>query len=472
MIDGLPLDVRADPIDPLSAEPLDDRYQLVEKIGEGGFGAVFRATDLKLRREVAVKVLRTDDPQRQWTVPERQRFASEMRAAVLVKHPNVVDVYDYESDSEIGPYLVTELLEGATLAAHLRDARALTGVEILGIARQICAALAAVHGAGMIHLDLKPSNLFLKRAPESKLGFALKLLDFGIARATQTGMPNPAVGTLSGFTGSHMVCSPEQVLGRPLDHRSDLYSLGVLLFLLFTRKRPFAGQREAVLEAHLRTSAPRPSSQAGADWIPVELDRLILALLSKHPAGRPESVAAVDEELVRIRQTLLTAWAERFLVEPTTIGACLEAPDTTTIEASLPGELPEVSAPILTPRRATAVLVVDDEEAILDLIRLMLEDAGFHVDVASTGRAAVGHLADGDPPAAIVMDLLMPGMDGLSAIDACRDAGYRGLVVVCSSVRSQRVHDRVALGGCVFVEKGPKLHTLPAVLAAEGVLPE
>jgi serine/threonine-protein kinase len=258
------------------------RYRIQKVLGRGGMSTVYRATDIVLGRPVAVKVLLAaladGDPS------YIARFQREARAAASLRHPAVVKIYD--TGVEHGEhYIVMEYVPGQGLQEVIRERR-LGHREAARIASQVAEAVAAAHTAGVLHRDIKPANVILR--PDG----GVKVLDFGVARTVEeTTITNPAfaVGTVS-------YMAPERVLGRPGDERTDIYGIGCLLYALLTGRPPFvADESMAILHQQVHAE-PVPPSAAGAAVSP-GLDRLILRMLAKDPADRPQSAAEVAKML-------------------------------------------------------------------------------------------------------------------------------------------------------------------------------
>jgi len=256
-------------------------YRIVEEIGRGGMGVVYRARDDRLRRDVAIKVL----PEDVGDNPARlSRFEREARAAAALNHPNILAVYDV-GEYEGNPYLVTELLEGATLRKTLQ-AGPLSVETALPIARQIAEGLAAAHGRGIVHRDLKPGNLFI--IPDGRV----KILDFGLAKLhgqTSAGadetITESVETTPEATMGTVAYMSPEQVRGEPADARSDIFSLGVVLYEMLTGERPFQAETSAEIMAAILRDDPRPLRSADPE-IPAEIATVVTRCLQKWPEDR------------------------------------------------------------------------------------------------------------------------------------------------------------------------------------------
>lgn len=282
--------VDEDEVEQLIGQTIAGRYQVSRLIGDGGMGSVYQAKQLPLDRWVAVKLIRHDLARDPLAV---KRFHREMRAAVRVQHPNTIRVYDYGTAESGELFLVMEYLDGQTLAAALDDRKPLDPARIDHIGLQIVKALAAAHSEGIIHRDLKPQNIvLLDHYGDHDF---VKVLDFGLARFTdQFGGEDNLTLTVDGsMVGTPHYMSPEQISGEVIDHRADLYALGVLLFRMATGQEPFAAKTPfLVINKHLNELPPNPSSIASAA-IPQWLERLILHLLQKDPAHRPQTADEV-----------------------------------------------------------------------------------------------------------------------------------------------------------------------------------
>ncbi|MFC4036209.1 serine/threonine-protein kinase [Streptomyces polygonati] len=265
-------------------EVLDGRYRVEALVGRGGMGAVWRATDLKLDRLVAVKTLHeaavTQDPNAQ------ARFRREVRIAASINHPGVVAVTDYGVTPRTY-YLVMEFIEGRTLASIIADNPAGLPIgAVVSFYEKLLTALAATHAKGVVHRDMKPSNLIVRNDTD-----ALVLCDFGIGKSISPATIDH-VSTTGKFSGTFDYASPEQIRGSfPIDQRSDLYASGCVLYEMITGRPPFLGTGPAKLGAHLHEPPIPPGRlrQQTPDW----LNELTLSLLAKDAASRPESSTEV-----------------------------------------------------------------------------------------------------------------------------------------------------------------------------------
>ena len=258
---------------------LGERYRLDRSLGNGGMGEVFEASDLTLHRSVAVKLM---SPSLVQDEPARARFLREARALAQVNSPNVVAVYDAGEDAE-RPYLVMELVEGTTLERELVGSGRVEPARAVAIATDIASGLAAAHERGIVHRDVKPSNVFLTPSDAAKIG------DFGIARLERP----DATLTLTGQTfGSPPYMAPEQATGGKVDARADLYSLGCVLFQMLVGRRPFSGDDAvSLVYQHVHSTPPRVDSLVPA--VPAELGALVAGLMAKDPDDRPASAEEV-----------------------------------------------------------------------------------------------------------------------------------------------------------------------------------
>ncbi|MFJ3728553.1 protein kinase [Streptomyces sp. NPDC090045] len=265
---------------------LDGRYRLIEPIGAGGFGQVWKAHDPRVDRLVAVKVLTGDAGSSRQVA----RFAREAAVAGGLAHPNIVTVHDFGSAMHNGQtcaYLVMELLAGQPLSAALQAGR-LPLPKAMYVAACIADALEAAHDAGLTHRDIKPSNIMIRSNGKATV------VDFGITKGSDGRHDVTTTGVLIG-TPAYM--APEALSGT-FDHRSDLYSLGCVLYEMVTGRRPFNGTSWHLVNQHIKEQ-PAPLRTLRPD-VPMELERFVDRLLAKDPAQRPASAGAVWDVLKEI----------------------------------------------------------------------------------------------------------------------------------------------------------------------------
>jgi serine/threonine protein kinase len=297
-------------------------FRLLRLLGRGGMGMVFQAEDMHLQRAVALKVMLPEIA----AIPNAAaRFLREARATAAIKHENVVTIYETGEDRG-APFLAMELLSGASLRDWL-EAGNIAGLgQIVEIGRGIARGLAAAHARGIIHRDIKPSNIWLE-APDGKV----KILDFGLARASESE---------SGFThanailGTPQYMSPEQASGLPLDHRSDLFSLGCILYQLAARRTPFPGRTPVAVLSAIARESPAPLEQVNPR-ISSHLAALIARLLSQTPDERPASAAEVVRAL-EIEKANLLKEGESVIVEPVSLNLPGPLTPETTVSTTRP----------------------------------------------------------------------------------------------------------------------------------------
>ncbi len=283
--------------DPLIGALMAGRYKIVGRVGTGGMGTVYRAEQVGLAREVALKVLKQEASYDRETVA---RFQREAKAMSMLLHTNTVRVFDFGEDPSGHLYLAMELLEGELLTSLSERLGTLDVKHAIDIVQQILRSLSEAHSKGLIHRDLKPDNIYLARI-DGHTTPVVKVLDFGIAKVFRDdGKPMDQLETQAGTVfGTPRYMSPEQAQGKPLDQRSDLYAVGVLLYQLLVGHPPFIDDDAVVVMAkHIRDMPEAPRKAAPERPIPVRLERVVLRSLAKDPNARPLSADEFDRELV------------------------------------------------------------------------------------------------------------------------------------------------------------------------------
>ena len=356
---------------------LGGRYRLGERIGTGGMADVRKGVDVRLGREVAVKVLRPDlarDPSFQ------ARFRREAQAAASLNAASIVSVYDTGEDPQGVPYIVMEFVAGRTLRDVVHDEGRLLPQRALELTADICGALQVAHSAGIVHRDIKPANVMLTPSGQ------VKVMDFGIARAATdtTGATQTAA-----VIGTAAYLSPEQARGAHVDARSDLYSTGCLLFELVSGVPPFTGDSPvAVAYQHVREEPEPPSAFDGT--LPPEVDAVVLKAMAKDPSDRYQSAGEMREDLLRARA-----------------GQAVAAP--AVLENTSPEAVPVLADPR---RRRTARGLV--------LAAFLLLLVGIGAGTAVLVRSAVDVSSDGLVPTPAVL-----GLDQRAAVRQLAQEGLR-----------------------------------------------
>jgi serine/threonine-protein kinase len=274
--------------DPLIGRLIDGRYQVRSRIARGGMATVYLATDLRLERRVAIKVMHghlADDNE------YKARFIQEARSAARLAHPNVVNVYDQGQDDDTA-YLVMEYLPGITLRDLLQEHKVLTTVQSMDIMEAILSGLAAAHKNGIVHRDLKPENVLLADDGRIKIG------DFGLARAATA---NTATG--NALLGTIAYLSPELVMRGVADTRSDIYAVGIMLYEMLAGEQPFKGEQAfQIAQQHANDTVPTPSSKNPR--VPAELDELVLWATARDPDQRPRDARMMLDQLLDTQAAL------------------------------------------------------------------------------------------------------------------------------------------------------------------------
>ncbi len=279
--------------DPFIGRVLDGRYRVTERVGHGGMGTVYRAVQVNVQRDVAVKVLRADA-----AADERPRryFEAEARIISRLAHPHTLRLIDFGVSGEGQLYIVTEFLEGRSLEQVIEQDGRVEPEQMLAILRDVADALTEAHGFDVVHRDLKPGNIFLQQVGDREV---VKVLDFGVARYSGRSFQT----TTGSVLGSPGYMAPEQAAAEAITPATDLYSLGVTAFHCLTGRPPFVGDNPyVVMLQHVHERVP-----AFADFgvsVPGPVEALVRRLMAKEPAERPESAAALRDEVVALSRAL------------------------------------------------------------------------------------------------------------------------------------------------------------------------
>ena len=269
-------------------------YKSIALLGEGGMGAVYLAEHPGIGRRVAVKVLHKN-----YTRDEHllARFLNEARAANAIRHPNIIEILDSGMLADGTPFLVMELLEGESLGTRLRQGGALPIPTAVDFAYQTASALGAAHAKGIVHRDLKPDNLFIVADPHDPTRARMKLLDFGIAKLQQGSVADSVKTRTGTLMGTPIYMSPEQCRGtRTVDHRSDIYSLGVIFYEMLAGQPPFVSEGFGEL-VNMHLNVAPASARSKRPEIPPAVDALVLKMLAKNPEDRYADMKEVQAAL-------------------------------------------------------------------------------------------------------------------------------------------------------------------------------
>ena len=447
---------------------LGERYEIGGVLGRGGMAEVHRGRDLRLGREVAVKVLRSDlarDPSFQ------VRFRREAQASASLNHPAIVAVYDTGEDrtaTGATPYIVMEYVEGETLRDVLRREGPLSPERAMSLSADICGALDFSHRNGIVHRDVKPGNVMI--TPQG----TVKVMDFGIARAVSDSAAT--MTSTAAVIGTAQYLSPEQARGESVDARSDVYSMGCMLYELVTGAPPFTGDSPvSVAYQHVREDPRLPSSINPG--IPAELDAILLKAMSKNPANRYQSAADMRSDLMRalagqrVEATPVMGDAEKTTILAATPGgyghdrwddedeearrrkrriiaivaalAALLLAGVIAIAIAMSGDDPETQATVQVPVPPLVNLTEQDARQALVEVNLEIGDVTPRdtTDPAQVGRVlestpAAGAQVDEGSSVALVVgvapdSITMPdvvGFDEQRARDALEAAGFTGNV--------------------------------------------
>ncbi|AUX49017.1 protein kinase [Sorangium cellulosum] len=290
--------------DPLLGKVLNQKFKIHSLLATGGMGVIYRGEQIALERQVAIKVLTPTNSSNQIDPNFHKRFFLEASILARLQHPNIVTVFDYGRVENMEPeryFMAMEFLEGETLFRRLRKAGRLHPPEAMGIARQIARGLREAHKHGVVHRDLKPSNVML--VPGEDSGELVKILDFGLVKVLAD--DSEELTQQGSFLGSPRFMSPEQISHGKVDLRTDVYSLGVILYQMLCGKVPFEAQNSVqILIAHLQQPVPRLRERTPDADVPEPLEAFVLRCLSKDPEGRPVNMEAFIRGLAECGQAM------------------------------------------------------------------------------------------------------------------------------------------------------------------------
>jgi serine/threonine-protein kinase len=393
------------------AEPTIGAYKVLRKIGEGGMGAVFLGEHTLLGRKAAIKVLLPSLSANESIV---RRFFNEARAVTQISDPGIVQVFDFGHHTDGSAFLVMELLEGESMTTRLRRIKRFSVADCTRLMRMTCASLAAAHAKGIVHRDLKPDNIFIVGDPAVTGGERPKILDFGIAKLSGDA-PDMHKTRTGALIGTPVYMSPEQCRGAgEVDNRSDIYSIGCVMFRLLAGRAPFEGEGSGdVIAAHLRE--PAPFAAAFVPDLPDMVDLILQRCLQKDPAQRFQSMTELAQALGQVETMLHHSSQPTIAVE----GANITPIAMSTPTPILPSTITHASGQHAPPSRRTQWPIVVAAALVTAAIAMTIVVlATRHHTVPPARDAAI------IAPAAMPIDAaIAPTIDAPIPADAAIDAG-------------------------------------------------
>ncbi len=401
-------------------------FRVVATLGRGAMGRVYAAEHVLLRRRVAIKVL---EPQFAGDPETVARFVEEARAVNSIRHPNIVDITDF-GELEGRPYYVMELLDGETLSSRIHRLGRLDPADAVAVGAQVASALAAAHDHGVVHRDLKPDNIFLCNHPDYP--DRVKVLDFGVAKLLRRDAVDAPAQTAAGrVLGTPFYMSPEQSLGTAIDHRTDVYALGVVLFECLTGVVPFDRPTSMqVLMAHINDAPPRMGALGHA--VPEMLEDAVHRALAKQPGARFEDMRHLRAVLLGYKErTRRQAQALARVIEPAPVTALIPA---TPVRALMRAPRPAAAAPAPA-RPATRQTAAELAEVVRRIILTRIESRRLVIPTIATSVAtALRELSAPNINLARIAKTL--GDDPLVAAQLLRISGS---TLYCTSRRPQNL---------------------------------
>jgi serine/threonine-protein kinase len=411
-------------------------YRLIERIGAGGMGEVWRAEDTKLLRHVAIKIL---PPQLALDAEWKERFLREARAIAQLNHPNIATIYSIDQQDD-SLFIAMELIEGEPLSQMIAQGP-LTPADAVRVAVHVADGLAEAHEKGIVHRDIKPDNILVSKK-------VVKILDFGIAKQIG-GTADPGLTQGGMVMGTPHYMSPEQALGRAVDARTDIFSLGVVLYEMLSGQKPFTGDAATQVLLQIVMNEPRDIAQA-ASGISRPLAMIVRRCMQKQADDRFQSCdalrtalsASLKDDPNRIRHSQVPTISHERVTPGPGFRPGARPPEVM--------KTPAVVPPVAGQRRA---LVADDDPAARYLVASVLQRHHIACDEAENGADAVKLLKTNEY-AFVFIDLLMPRIDGWGVLDFLRSRRPQPLprTIVITGVLNQKLStaDLDVVSGLLF----------------------
>jgi serine/threonine protein kinase len=414
------------------------RYEYLGPLGKGGMGCVFKALDRELNEVIAVKVLSRANREERDAV--LRRFKGEVSLNRKISHPYVSRLHDYGVAGSL-PYLTMEFVDGRDLGVLIDLESPVPALKGLRLLIQVTRGVAAAHAAGIVHRDLKPANIMVRPSGD------ISILDFGLAHDTRG--TDPRITRAGATVGTPHYMSPEQVQGRLVDERSDIYAIGAIAFELLTGRRMFNGKSFlSIARKHLDTPVSRDTLEARG--VPRELAALVLRCVEKRPADRFQSAAALAESLEALAR----------MQAPQQAPAAPPSAPSARVKTAV-HRRSDVLAGFASPRRHV-VLVVDDDDGVRNLICECLRRGGFEAVPSTSGEDALT-LFEERTFDLVLIDVLMPGLDGFDTVRVLKSRPERaGIPVLFMSGFPEKNRVRFAgqAGAVDFLSKPLNLKSL------------
>jgi serine/threonine protein kinase len=407
-------------------------YQVLDRLGAGGMGTVFKARHRRMKRVVALKLLSRSVAQSEKFV---QRFQREVEAVAQLSHPNIVMAHDAD-EAEAGHFLVMEFVNGRDLATEVQQRGPLPIAEAVDGITQAARALAYAHGQGIIHRDIKPANLL------RDLSGVVKVADLGLARFNEQFGRHEEMAALTqagSIMGTVDFMPPEQALGlTSIDHRADIYSLGCTLYFVLTGGPPYQGPTMMAILLKHRDGAI-PSLCAARGDVPATLDELFRRMVAKKPEERPASMSDVVRALEALTSTLTRQPPAQPVAPTETILETVSSP----VQTALANQTVDLAPASSTETAGTTVLLVEPSRTQQAIVRKYLQEIGFaDISAATSGQKAL-EIARAAPPAAVVSALYLADMTGVQLAQkmwAEQGLSSLGFVLITSQTDAEEAH--------------------------------